>query len=86
LDIEAKAYWSTVEEFLRDSQDLNLRSVVIVGLTDHTDTDAHDVISAFGAGPFELMEASNVLQLHANLLFTKANEEEETDDDAEEER
>lgn len=73
-----KPYYQTVEEFLREIDDLKVRSMVLVALTD--DAEVHDVICGFRAGPFELAEISGLLNLHAAHSYIKINEEDETDE------
>ena len=76
---DVKPYYQTVENFLRETDDLKVRSMVLVALTD--DDEIHDVICDFGAGPFELAEISGLLNLHAAHSYIKINEEEDEPDE-----
>jgi hypothetical protein len=75
---EKKEYWGAVEDFLRDASDMEIESLVIVGLCPaKNEAGVHDVISVWQAGPFELMQVASTLQLHASYEFTNINNSEE---------
>lgn len=48
--------------FLETTRGLKIRSAAMIALV-QDDTQIHDVMETYQAGPFELMELSNVLQL-----------------------
>lgn len=82
--IDARPYFEAFEDALRNMQDHEIRAVCIVALCD--DDDIHNITSNWNAGPYEMAEAANVLQLDASLKFIKANRDElEEDDDEEDE-
>lgn len=73
--METKPYWEAVETFLRDLQDRDVRSVVLVGLL--RDEDTHNVCVMYDAGPFELSDAAGILQLNAAKKYLEVNRDEE---------
>jgi hypothetical protein len=80
---EPRDYWEAAEMFLRELQPLKVQSMALIALTD--DPGVHDVVSVFGAGPFELASMAGVLQMHAAYQFGKANDEDPDDDGEDEE-
>lgn len=80
---EPRDYWETAEMFLKELQPLKVQSMALIALTD--DPGVHDVVSVFGAGPFELASMAGVLQMHAAYQYGKANDEDPDDDGEDEE-
>jgi hypothetical protein len=80
---EPRDYWEAAEMFLKELQPLKVQSMALIALTD--DPGVHDVVSVFGAGPFELASMAGVLQMHAAYQFGKANDEDPDDDGEDEE-
>ncbi len=80
---EPRDYWEMVEELLRDLQERKVRSLIAVALID--DENIHDVLSVWGAGPYELSDAAGILQLHAGLLFNQINGSEDEEDEEDDE-
>ena len=75
---EQKDYFPAVEEFLRSLANMNVRGLAMVALV--KDRGVHDAVTAWGCGPFELVEAAAVLQLRAAELYTKINRTENGND------
>ena len=75
---EQKDYFPAVEEFLRSLANMNVRGLAMVALV--KDGGVHDVVTAWGCGPFELAQAA-VLQLRAPELYTKINGTENDNDE-----
>lgn len=80
---EPRDYWEAAEMFLKELQPLKVQSMALIALTD--DPGIHDVMSVFGAGPFELASMAGVLQMHAAYQFGKVNDEDPDDDGEDEE-
>ena len=76
--IENRDYFPSVEDFLREIQNLNVTGLAMVALVD--DPDCHDVVGVFDGGPFELASCAGILQLHASMRYADINR---TDDDEE---
>lgn len=76
--IESRDYFPSVEEFLREIQDLHVTGLAMVALVD--DSDCHDVVGVFDCGPFELASCAGILQLHASMRYADIKR---TDDDEE---
>lgn len=74
-EVTSRPYWEAVETFLRDLQDRDVRSVVLVGLL--RDEDTHNVCVMYDAGPFELSDAAGILQLAAAKKYLEVNRDEE---------
>ena len=73
-----KDYFPAVEEFLRSLANMNVRGLAMVALV--KDGGVHDVVTAWGCGPFELAEAA-VLHFRATELYTKINRTENDNDE-----
>lgn len=82
---QPKEYWSSIEDFMKDIDDLKVDSLVLVALVSPDDeSGTRDVLAVYQAGPFELMNAAGTLQLHAGYMFNKINaDEEDEQEDAE---
>jgi hypothetical protein len=80
---EKRDYWEAVEIFLKELQPLSVQAVAMVALT--ADEDVHDVVSIYGAGPFELASMAGILQMHAGYQYSQLNDDDEEDDEADEE-
>lgn len=78
---EQREYWEAAELFLKELQPLHVQAVAMVALTD--DPDVHDVVSVYGAGPFELASMAGILQMHAAYQFGKINDDEDPEDESE---
>ena len=81
--IEEKPYFEAVENFLRELQHHDVKSLQLVALCN--DPDTFDVIGTWGSGPNELASAAGLLQMHASLKYTKENEGYDDDDDDDDE-
>lgn len=77
--IEEKPYFEAVENFLRELQHHDVKSLQLVALCN--DPDTFDVIGTWGSGPNELASAAGLLQMHASLKYTRENEDYDEDDD-----
>ena len=71
--IEEKPYFEAVENFLRELQHHDVKSLQLVALCN--DPDTFDVIGTWGSGPNELASAAGLLQMHASLKYTRENED-----------
>ena len=81
--IEEKPYFEAVENFLRELQHHDVKSLQLVALCN--DPDTFDVIGTWGSGPNELASAAGLLQMHASLKYTRENEDDDDDDDDDDE-
>lgn len=79
---EQREYWEAAELFLKELQPLHVQAVAMVALTD--DPDVHDVVSVYGAGPFELASMAGILQMHAGYQYSQINGEEDEDEEDDE--
>ena len=73
--IESRDYFPTVEDFLREIQDLHVTGLAMVALVD--DPECHDVVGVFDRGPFELASAADILQLHASMRYADINRDDD---------
>ena len=71
MEIDPRKYFGTVEDFLRGIQDLKVKSICMVALTD--DPDTSDVVSTYDAGPMELATCAGILQMHAAYRYGEIN-------------
>ena len=71
MEIDPREYFGAVEDFLKGIQNLKVRSICMVALTD--DPDTFDVVSAYDAGPMELAACAGILQMHAACRYGEIN-------------
>ena len=77
-EIEEREYFGVVEDFLKEIQSMQVKSVVMLACVD--DENTHDVIATWRMGPFELASVAGIVSMHAAREYFKINREEDGDD------